>query len=781
MSARAHWWHHKSIYPLAWWACGWLPTSALTQTAPSNGLPTEPIVVSLVLNGTALTDAQLLHRELGPGSTRIWVPEKEAFAWRINLSSRAHRQIENLAHVSLCELRDRCFYDEASALLTVTLDNADILALRFTPPQTSTEAVANTQSTGGYLNYDVQAWHNGQPGVSALLEGKVYSPYGYGTVRTGGILVSGQGSRALTQATWQIDHPKQGYSVQIGSIYVPDTPLGAGLPLTGLRIGSNPSLQPTVSQMLRPRMDGVAERSLRADVFMDGLFRQTAQVPYGPYSIELQPQFPGRGDMDLVSTDISGLQVRRSLPYYHAPQMLMPGAIEWSADVGVLARSNNQTATQQPGLASGMVRLGINRALTGQAQAVLAQGATRLTLAGETSAAERGLSSASVVWQRSETRPQGQLWLGVGHEYTAHDIALNIKTEQSLNGCQNDVTTQALTDRIWRPCRAVSTGVGFTIDSRWSMGAAIEARQENSLRRTHLASITARLQTGPRSQVGVSLQRVTINTYTSTGIFATWSLPLGNNYDAQLSLQQRVGEKPSLQWSAQSTPPPDAQTETQRIQTYGSVGQYNAIGARWTQRTAQADWRADAQVDPRGPSTSVGVSGAIGLAEGHVFRSRRINDAFILVDAGLPDLPVLLDNREVARTNADGWAIVTEGRAYQANTVGVDTSALPIEYAMPRDQQNVVPTSAAGVLARFDISDGGVAIPVLDSAGQAIPAGAQVFISTQGLPTAITSRSEVFFERSDRAAEVTIEWSGKRCRFNYQPQGEPTGGYRCAQ
>jgi outer membrane usher protein len=174
------------------------------------------------------------------------------------------------------------------------------------------------------------------------------------------------------------------------------------------------------------------------------------------------------------------------------------------------------------------------------------------------------------------------------------------------------------------------------------------------------------------------------------------------------------------------------------------------------------------------------VSGAVGLAEDRVFTSRRINDAFILVDAGLPDLPVLLDNREVARTNADGWAIVTEGRAYQANTIGIDTSALPIEYAMPRDQQSVVPTSAAGVLARFDISDGGIAIPVRDSAGQPIPAGALVLISTQGLPTAITSRSEIFFERSDRAAEITIEWSDKRCKFNFQPQGEPPGGYRCA-
>jgi len=149
------------------------------------------------------------------------------------------------------------------------------------------------------------------------------------------------------------------------------------------------------------------------------------------------------------------------------------------------------------------------------------------------------------------------------------------------------------------------------------------------------------------------------------------------------------------------------------------------------------------------------------------------------VEVGLPDLPVLLDNREVTRTNAAGWAVVTEGRAHQANNVGVDTSGLPIEYAIPRDQQNVVPASAAGVVARFDVSDGGVAVAVRDMASQPLPTGSMVRISTQLLPTAITSRGEVFLERSDRAAEVIIEWSGKRCRFSYQPQAEPLGGYRC--
>lgn len=777
MSVKAPYCNLEPLIRLAVLAFGILPLEALAQTGSSSEPITEPVVVSVVLNGTVVADAQLLHRELGRSNSRVWFPTKEAQSWRMDLAGRTQRSFENLQHAAFCGQRDICFYDESSALLTITLKNIDILPLHIAPPQLLQDTA--TESTGGYLNYDLTAWHTGRPGASVLLEGRVYSPHGHGAIRAGGVLVSGGGTRTLTQAVWQIDRPQQGISLQAGSITVPDTPLGAGLPLTGLRVGSNARLQPTVSHMLRPRIEGIAERALRADVFADGLYRQTAQIPYGPYSIELQPQYPGRGDMDLVTTEITGLQARNSQPYYHAPQMLTPGASEWSLDVGVLANLGLQTTARPPALAAAMVRRGLSRQLTAQAQVLLAESAKRFTLAAETAAPSRGYTSLGVIWQRAEAQPRGQLWLSAGHEYLAQDMSLVVKTEQSLGSCHSGITTQPLTDRLWRPCNVLSSGFSINLGSRWSVSAAIEARRENTARYARIASLGARLQTGARNQLALSLQKITVNQRSSTGVYVIWSQPLGNNYDAQVSLQQRHGEKASLQWSVQSLPPPDAQTEMRRFQTYGSVGQYNELGGRWTQRTAESDWRIEAQANRRNVSTSVGVSGAVGLAEGRVFTSRRIDDAFIVVDVGLPDLPVLLDNREVARTNAQGWAIVTEGRAYQANNVGVDTSTLPIEYAMPRDQQNVVPAGAAGVLARFDISDGGIAVPVQNADGQWIPAGAAVSISTQRLPTAVTSRGEVFFERSDRAAEVTIEWNGERCRFRYQPQEDPPEGYRC--
>ena len=740
-------------------------------------------MVSVVLNGTLLADAQLLHREVSRGNatnSRVWFPEREAMDWRMDFATRERRTIEGVPHAVFCDQRDRCFYDESVALLTITLNNDDILPLRFTQAWAQVDVQA-VQSTGAYLNYDLSAFYVGQPGAAAFLEGRTYTPYGHGAVRLGGVVGAVGSYRTVMQAVWQVDLPQQALSWQIGSIAIPDTPLGVGLALTGMRIGSNLRLQPLRSNALKPRMDGLAERSLRTDMFVDGLFRQTAEVPYGPYSMEMQPQYPGRGEMHLVSTDITGLQISRSLSYYNAPQMLTPGATEWSVDAGVLSSEVQRINLHQPAVASATVRRGMTTELTAQSQLVIARRAERVALSIDTVQSLRGLSSLSMVWQRSDAETSGRLWLGAAHEYLARDISFSVKAEQSLGACRSDTIADPLVERLWRPCRLLSTGLGFSLGGRWSVALSTEVRQDTVNRHTSIAGVGARLQVGTRSQLGLSLQRLAIDGQVASGIYLSWSQPFGGAYEVQVGFQQRAGEHGSLQWSAQSAVSPDLQASAQKFQTYGSVGQRNEAGVRTSARMAQLEWRADAKVDQRGVSGAVGVSGAIGVAEGRVFASRRIDDAFIIVDVGIPDLPVLLDNREVARTNASGWAIVTEGRAHQANSVGVDTSALPIEYSMPRDQQMVVPASKAGALARFDISDGGVAIPVRDAQGNTLPAGVSVRVSTQRLPTAITSRSEVFLERSDRPAEITVEWADQRCQFSYNPQNEPQGGYRCTK
>jgi outer membrane usher protein len=744
----------------------------------------EPLVLTLVLNATTLAEAQLMHRETGPGPNRVWLPEPKARAWRMNTLARPQRVIEGVLHAAFCEGRDQCDYDEAGALLTLQMAVDDLLPLRVGPEATAQAMAAPPPGVGAYLNYDLSAWHIGRPGIAGLIEGRAYSAWGHGALRLAGVVSAGRGRRTLAQAVWQVDEPALRRSWQIGSIAIPDTALGAGLPVHGVRLGTNTRLQPLQTDTLRPQIDGQALRSTRADVFVDGLFRQTAQVPYGPYSIEVQPQFAGRGEIDLVSTDVRGVQSRVTMPYYQAPQMLQPGASAWSVDIGRLAQETRQVGGASPWLASGAWRQGLGPQLTGQAQLLVAPQTVRLGISADHVQAQLGLSSASAVWQRTATRPQGQLWLGLGHELMTRQWFASLRTEHVGGRCGDVATADPVSDRLARPCQRTALSLGGALGPRWSGSAGLDRLRDASGRHTALASLNARLQVGARSQLGLGWSRLALAGRSMSALSLTWSQPLGQGHVGQIGVQRQHDGRLAAQWSAESMPGLEGVSTTDRWRVYGRAGQRPSVGAGWTGRAAYADWRADAWADTKGGGGSASVSGAVGVVEGRVFAARRINDAFVLVDVGVPDLPVLLDNREVARTNAAGWAIVTEARAHQANNVGVDTASLPVRYAMPLDQQTVVPSTSAGVLAQFDVSDGGLAVAVRDAEGRRLPAGALVQVSTQRLPTAVTSRSEVFLERSDRAAQIDITWAGQRCSFQYTPaaatgQAEPQEGHRC--
>jgi outer membrane usher protein len=748
----------------------------------------DPVVVGLVLNGSLLADAQLLHREPAAAGqpARMWLPVRAAHGWRMATAGRELRDIEGQPHAAFCRAPDRCFYDEASAVFTLALQSADLQPLRIAPESLPAPALTDSQARGAYLNYDLSAWRVGRPGLAALLEGRAYTPQGHGALLVDALYSNSHGQHTRAAGVWQVDRPQQGVSYQGGNIGIPDTVFGAGVPLFGLRAGSNSRLQPTLQTTLRPQASALAgERALRADVFVDGLYRQTAEVPYGPYSVEVAPSYPGRGQMDIVTTDASGLQQRISLPFYQAPQLLAPGVREWSLDAGVLEGPRGSVHPRGNGIVSGALRQGVGSATTAQWAALAAPGALRLAVAADSVDARRGLSALSLVVQRSPTRPQAGAWLGAGHEYLSRSSSFSLRAEQALQACgaagvdaaAAAGTAAPMADRLARPCRRYAATLGVDPAGHWSAAAALSGQLDTQGRRSAVSFVGLRWQLDGRSQLALSAQRVAAGSTRAGQVLLSWSRPLSSDWSGQVGAQRRAGHAPSLAWAVQSVPPP-AQASAQRWQLQGNVGPQADLGARYNDRGALADWRAEAHADARGLQGAVGVAGAVGVTGGRVFATRRIDDAFVVVDVGLPDLPVLLDNREVARTNAAGWAVVSDARAHQANVVGVDTSALPIDYAMPRDTLVVVPGSAAGVLARFDLSDGGVSVAVTDQAGQALPAGATVRVSTQSLATAVTSRSEVFIDRSNREAEVHIRWPGHACGFRYQPQSD-TGAYTC--
>jgi len=153
-----------------------------------------------------------------------------------------------------------------------------------------------------------------------------------------------------------------------------------------------------------------------------------------------------------------------------------------------------------------------------------------------------------------------------------------------------------------------------------------------------------------------------------------------------------------------------------------------------TQRAAVGSYRSSfARVEGgvyqnrNGVQATAEVEGAVATLGGGVFFANRIDDAFAVVQTGVPGIPVFFQNRPVGETNSSGLAFITGLNSYQANKIAIDTANLPVDVDVTASEMVVAPASRSGVMIDFTVkTDAKPAIVVFQGAdGQPLAAGAQ--------------------------------------------------------
>ena len=130
-----------------------------------------------------------------------------------------------------------------------------------------------------------------------------------------------------------------------------------------------------------------------------------------------------------------------------------------------------------------------------------------------------------------------------------------------------------------------------------------------------------------------------------------------------------------------------------------------------------------------GASASATFEGAFVVAGGGLFAGNKISDGFAIVDLGVPDVPVKLNNRVVAQTGMFGRAMVPDLQSFRLNRISVDPLDLPLEANLMVTAQDVVPARNSGVLVNFRGATDSSALVVLnDTAGTFLEPGATAWI-----------------------------------------------------
>jgi outer membrane usher protein len=134
----------------------------------------------------------------------------------------------------------------------------------------------------------------------------------------------------------------------------------------------------------------------------------------------------------------------------------------------------------------------------------------------------------------------------------------------------------------------------------------------------------------------------------------------------------------------------------------------------------------------------------------------------------VPDVPVSLNNREVARTGWLGKALVPDLRSYRTNKISINPLDLPIESNIGASAMNVVPARRSGVTVDFGGQPNAAALVVLhDTAGQFFSPGADVSLQGTGSSFVVGYDGEVWIEGLEAQNRILVQTGDITCSAEF--------------
>jgi outer membrane usher protein len=160
---------------------------------------------------------------------------------------------------------------------------------------------------------------------------------------------------------------------------------------------------------------------------------------------------------------------------------------------------------------------------------------------------------------------------------------------------------------------------------------------------------------------------------------------------------------------------------------HDSEGGFPDRAAAVAYRSSQARMEAAVRQLGKDNRVSAEVEGAVVTMGNGVFLTNRIDDAFAVIDTGVPGVEVFHENRPVGFTDAAGRALIPGLRSYQKNKIAIDTRNLPVDADVSTSQDIVAPADRSGVRVNFAVrTNVSPAVLVLTGAdGAPLPAGSR--------------------------------------------------------
>ena len=672
--------------------------------------------------------------------------------------------------------------DESTQTLAMQVPPGLFDATRLMGKETKFSA-PNPASLGGFLNYDVTANHaQGQTNTNGLLELGGFGSWGTAQTSILALDLNGQASAIRLDTTWTRDQPMQLNSLRFGDAISGTSSWGGAVRFGGAQWATNFSTQPNLISFPLPGISGEAALPSTVDLYVDSALRMRRQVPSGPFSIEDLPVPSGRGDARIVVRDILGREQIITQPFDTSSRLLKQGLHDYSYEVGFVRRnfgidSNNYGRP----MAVGTHRLGLTEQFTGEVHGELLGNQQTVGLGGVLTLPSAGVLSGSFAASHSDKGVGGLLGLGFRGQSRSFSFGVNTQIAS-----QRFVKLGMQPEEL-APRQISQAFVNLATTDYGAFSTRYTQQDFRDQEDRTIVSGSYAMEVGSLGNLRMSVMRF-LSGDANTVFSLNFSMRLGNRTNANISTSGKSGRE-------------QAQLQLGRSVPAGSGVGYRLVAGVGDSDVRQAELNLQNQVGiyTLGASQASGqtafrgsASGGVAFLGGNTFLSRRITDSFAVVK--VPDysgVGIYADNQLVARTDANGSALLPSLRAYQKNTVRIEQADLPFDAQIDAVRLDAVPNFRSGLLLKFPVkrSRGALLTVVLEN-GEPLPAGAQAQIIGDNVeqnkifPAGMGG--ELYLTGLAASNQLRVTWLEQSCEFMlpFPESTEPLpylGTYTCTR
>jgi len=552
----------------------------------------------------------------------------------------------------------------------------------------------------------------------------------------------------------------------------------------GGQISRQFSLRPDLVTAPMPSVSGSAAVPSTVDVYVDNIRIASQQVSSGPFRISDLPVGNENGTARVVVRDVTGKETVTVMPFFTSAKLLAPGMFDFSVDAGYprhnYAIDSFDYSKRMFGMAS--TRYGLTEWLTLESHGEITKGLVNggggavialgrfglLSAAGAASWHQERLGTmVQASWQKSFS------WLFVGlssqrtfgkFEDVASVTALTTPVKQSTNLADSGFYLLQRSPRVPRAMDRISVGIPLP---KWeaSLAASFVNLERDGNDRSRLASLTY-------SQTFAKKYNMFVNGYVdlldkkTAGVFAGLSFQLGDDLT-----MTTAGSATRSTWhaGAEITKRPGSGEHAYGWRVFDTEGSSPLRGASGIYTNPWSRIEAGVRQDRSSVGGSGEIDGAIVTTRSGIFATRRVTDAFAVVDTGAPGVKVLHENRVVGTSGRNGKVVVPNLQSFQRSKIAVAPESLPGDRIATLTETEVIPgyRGAAVVSTGSMVVEDTARIEIRGPDGQPFPAGTRVQHQEKGKAYTIGYGGIAYLPGIADTNTLTVAVGGASCRLAF--------------